>query len=79
MSRRARSYERDASFWLAPNAQPQDPRLRALVDRLLKQSPQGGKVDLLANQTIEDLKTLALDRLNPPKATPAAVTAASAF
>jgi Domain of unknown function (DUF4062) len=52
-------------FWLAPNAQPQDPRLSALVDRLQKQSPQGGRVDLLANQTIEDLKTLALDRLNP--------------
>ena len=29
-------------FWLAPNAEPQDPRLRALVDRL--QSPQGGHV-----------------------------------
>ena len=55
-------------------------RLRALVDRLQKQSPQGGRVDLLANQTIEDLKTLALDRLNPaPKAAPAAVTAASAL
>ena len=66
-------------FWLAPNAQPQDPRLSALVDRLHKQSPQGGRVDLLANQTIEDLKTLALDRLNPPKAAPAAVTAASAL
>lgn len=66
-------------FWLAPNAEPQDPRLRALVDRLQKQSPQGGRVDLLANQTVEDLKTLALDRLNPPKATPAAVTAASAL
>jgi uncharacterized protein DUF4062 len=62
-------------FWLAPNAQPQDRRLSALVDRLQKQSPQGGRVDLLANQTIEDLKTLALDRLNPaPKAAPGAVT-----
>jgi len=62
-------------FWLAPNAEPQDRRLRALVDRLQKQSPQGGRVDLLANQTIEDLKTLALDRLNPAAA-PEAVTAA---
>jgi len=66
-------------FWLAPNAQPQDPRLSALVDRLQKQSPQGGRVDLLANQTIEDLKTLALDRLNPvSKAAPVAVKGASA-
>ena len=64
-------------FWLAPNAQPQDRRLSVLVDRLQKQSPQGGRVDLLANQTIEDLKTLALDRLNPPKAAPAVVKAAS--
>jgi uncharacterized protein DUF4062 len=62
-------------FWLAPNAQPQDPRLGALLDRLQKQSPQGGRFDLLANQTIEDLKTLALDRLNPPKAAPAVVKA----
>ena len=60
-------------FWLAPNAEPQDRRLSVLVDRL--QSPQGGRVDLLANQTIEDLKTLALDRLNPAAA-PEAVTAA---
>lgn len=67
-------------FWLAPNAQPQDRRLSALVDRLQKQSPQGSRVDLLANQTIEDLKTLALDRLNPaPKAAPVVVTAASAL
>ena len=27
-------------FWLAPNAQPQDPRLSALVDRLQKPSPR---------------------------------------
>ncbi|MGH8586043.1 MAG: TIR domain-containing protein [Gammaproteobacteria bacterium] len=67
-------------FWLAPNARPQDRRLSALVDRLQKQSPQGGRVDLLANQTIEDLKTLALDRLNPaPQAAPGAVTGASAL
>ena len=67
-------------FWLAPNAQPQDRRLSVLVDRLQKQSPQDGRFDLLANQTIEDLKTLVLDRLNPaPKAAPVAVTAASAL
>jgi hypothetical protein len=67
-------------FWLAPNVQPQDPRLSAFVDRLQKQSPQGGRVDLLANQTIEDLKTLALDRLNPAsKAGREAVKAASAL
>lgn len=66
-------------FWLAPNAQPQDPRLSAFIDRLQKQSPQGGRVDLLANQTIEALKTLTLDRLNPaPKPAPVAMKAASA-
>ncbi|MGH2627603.1 MAG: hypothetical protein ACRDHY_13245, partial [Anaerolineales bacterium] len=59
---------------------PQDPRLRALVDRLQKQSPQGGRVDLLVNQTIEDLKTLVLDRLNPvSKPAPETMTAASAL
>ena len=57
-------------FWFAPNAPPQDPRLSALVDRLQQPSPQGRRVDLLANQTIEDLKTLALDRLNPVSKTP---------
>ncbi len=66
-------------FWLAPNVQPQDPRLSALVDRLQKQSPQGGRLDLLANQTIEALKTLVLDRLNPaPKTAPGAAKTASA-
>lgn len=52
-------------FWLTPNARRQDPRLRAFIDRLEKKSPQGSRVDLLANQSIEDLKTLVLDRLNP--------------
>jgi hypothetical protein len=66
-------------FWLAPNAQPQDPRLSALVDRLQRESPRGGSLDLLANQTIEALKTLMLDRLNPEsKAAPAAAKAALA-
>src|SRR5262245_55881958 len=67
-------------FWFAPNAQPQDARLSAFVDRLQQQPPQGGRVDLLANQTIEDLKTLALDRLSPAsKAAPGAAKAASAL
>jgi TIR domain/Domain of unknown function (DUF4062) len=67
-------------FWFAPNAQLQDPRLSAFVGRLQKQTPQGGRVDLLANQTIEDLKTLALDRLSPAsKAAPGAAKAASAL
>lgn len=66
-------------FWFAPNLQTQYPRLRGLVDRMQKQSPQGGRVDLLANQTIEDLKTLVLDRPNPaPKPAPVAMKAASA-
>jgi TIR domain/Domain of unknown function (DUF4062) len=67
-------------FWLAPKAQPQDPRLSALVERLQQPAPQSGRVDLLANQTIEDLKTLVLDRLNPvSKSVPVAVKAASAW
>lgn len=67
-------------FWLASNAQPQDSRLSALVDRLQKQSPQSGRVDLLLNQTIEDLKTLVLDRLNPvSKPAPGTVMPASAL
>ena len=67
-------------FWLAPNAQSQDPRVGALVDRVQKQSPQGSRVDLLANQTVENLKTLVLDRLNPAsKATPGAMKTASAL
>ena len=66
-------------FWLAPNARSQDPRLSALVDRVQKQSPQVGRVDLLANQTIEALKALALDRLKPAsKPAPSAAKAASA-
>ena len=67
-------------FWLAPNAQSQDSRLGSFIERLHKQFPQGGRVDLLANQTIEDLKTLALDRLNPAsKAAPGAVKTSSAL
>ena len=65
-------------FWLAPNAHTPDPRLSALVERLQNPSPQGGRVDLLANQTIEALKTLVLDRLKPvSKAALGAVGAAS--
>jgi hypothetical protein len=52
-------------FWLATTATPRDPGLSALIDRLQLQSPGGGQVDLLANQSLEDLKTLVLDRLNP--------------
>jgi TIR domain/Domain of unknown function (DUF4062) len=66
-------------FWLAPIAQLQDPRLSALVDRLQKHSPQGGCFDLLANQTIEALKTLVLDRLSPAeKVVPGAAKPVSA-
>lgn len=52
-------------FWLAANGQQQDPRLSALVDRLQNQSRRGGRVDLLANQTIGAVKTLVLDRSEP--------------
>ena len=40
---------------LAPNVQPQDARLSAFVDRVQKPFPQGGRVDLLVNQTIDNL------------------------
>jgi hypothetical protein len=64
-------------FWLASNTLSQEPRLSAFVDRLQQQSPQGGRVDLLVNQTIEDLKTLVLDRLNLVLKPPAAAIAAA--
>jgi hypothetical protein len=65
-------------FWLSPNAQ-REPRLTALVERVQKPSPQGGRVDLLANQNIEALKNLVLDRLNPvARAAPGGARAASA-
>jgi len=66
-------------FWIAPATAPsQDKRRNALVDRVEKQFPQGGGVDLLANQTLEVLKTLVLDRLNQAlKAAPEVATAAS--
>ena len=58
--------------WFAPNVQP-DPRLSALVERVQQPSLPSGRVDVLANQTMEALKTLVLDRLNPvTKATPRA-------
>lgn len=67
-------------FWLAPNVPSPDPRLSAWVDRLQTQAPQAGRVDVLANRTIEDLKTLVLDRLNPvSKAPPGAAKPASAL
>ena len=65
-------------FWLAPQTQAPDPRVRTLTDRLQQQTPQAGRLDLLAHQTIEALKALVLDRLHPPvKAVPAAVKAPS--
>ena len=54
-------------FWLAPGTPgdpPTDPRLKALLTRVQQPSPQSGRAaDVLANQTIEVLKTLVLDRL----------------
>jgi hypothetical protein len=67
-------------FWLAPSAPSLDPRLSALVARVQKQSTQVGRVDLLANQSIEALKALALDRLKPaPKLAPLTAKPASAW
>ena len=57
-------------FWLAPQTGARDARLDALVTRLEQQTPAGGRVDVLAGQTIETLKTLVLDRLQPPPRTP---------
>jgi hypothetical protein len=54
--------------WLAPNVKPH-PRLSSFIERVQQRSSEGGRVDLLANQSIEALKTLILDRLNAsPKA-----------
>lgn len=50
--------------WFAPNVQPH-PRLSALVERVQQPSPGRGRIDVLANQTMEALKTLVLDRLKP--------------
>jgi len=56
-------------FWLAPNLHTQDPRLIAFLEQMHKPSRHDDRFDLLANQTIEVLKTLVLDRLNAaPKA-----------
>jgi hypothetical protein len=58
--------------WFAPNVRP-DPRLSALIERVQQPSLPSGRVDVLANQTMEALKTLVLDRLNPvTKPTPRA-------
>ena len=56
--------------WVAAGPAPRDAQLTALLDRLQAQSPGSGRVDLLANQSIEDLKTLVLDRLNPAAEAP---------
>ena len=58
-------------FWIAPGVQPVDPRVAELIGGLQKKSPAGEHVDVLANQTIESLKTLVMDRLTP-RAAPAA-------
>ena len=63
--------------WLAPNVQPRPTPERPDRAGAASHRPQGGRVDVLANQTIEALKTLVLDRLNPAtKATPRAEGAA---
>jgi hypothetical protein len=57
--------------WLAATEAPRDPELNPMIERLQGQSPSSGQVDFLANQSLEDLKMLVLDRLNPaPKIVP---------
>jgi len=64
--------------WLAPIAAPRDPRLSALIERLQQSTTPGGTLDVLDNQTLDGLKALVLDRLNPaPKAVPVSGPAAS--
>ena len=53
--------------WFARNVQPH-PRLSALVERVQQPAPQRS-VDVLANQTMEVLKTVVLDRLNTSEQT----------
>jgi hypothetical protein len=58
--------------WLSA-ARTRDADVSLLIERL-QGLPGGGQLDFLANQSLEDLKTLVLDRLNPPaKAVPALV------
>jgi hypothetical protein len=64
--------------WLATTETPRDPQLSLLIDRLQTQSPGIGGLDVLANQSLEDLKTLVLDRLSPvAKAAPEIVKTAA--
>lgn len=66
-------------FWIAGSAQPRDPRLGGLVDRLQNQFPPGSHVDVLVNQSIETLKALVLDRMKPtPEPAPAPAKTATA-
>lgn len=52
--------------WVAPNvAASQDARINALVDRIKRQPQTGGGWDVLLNQSVETLKAIVLDRLNP--------------
>ena len=51
--------------WLATTETPRDPRVDAVIDRLEKQPPGSAHVDMLTNQSLEDLKTLVLERLEP--------------
>jgi len=65
-------------FWLAPSASAEDSRVVALRDALQRQLPSAARVDMLTKQTIEDLKTLVLDRLNTTSKPAARVKTASA-
>lgn len=58
-------------LWLAPAVSTDDSRVTTFRESLQEQVPTTAHLDLLASQTIEDLKALVLDRLG---ATPKAAT-----
>lgn len=63
-------------YWVAPGVPAPDARLATMLDRVQAQPGNGARLDMLVNKTLEDLKTLAMDRLNP--AIPATATGPAA-
>ncbi len=56
--------------WCAPWTEPPEPRVSSLLERMLRSAP-GRVVDVLTNKTVEDLKTLVMDRLKTAPKGPA--------
>ncbi|MEO6663212.1 MAG: TIR domain-containing protein [Rubrivivax sp.] len=57
-------------FWQKPAATTIEPRLSAMIARVQQQAGTAGVVDVMADQTLEHLKTLVLDRLMPVASPP---------